>query len=338
MRELCATLAKNSSRGESDGKSREEPIAFVSQEDGGAHGEEGETSDEDMIDNLVNQCIDSEHSSVDNGDEADLNSLMKDMVEYFGEEDAAGPEITGNLTRSVNEGLSKPPNMVKLKSLLDKYKRPKNVGNLLVPRVNEVIWNEAGPLTRARDIRMQHTQGMITKAIVPITEMMDELMTAVANRQQVNAIKMLDKTKDSLRILIGVETDLNVKRRDNFKPDLQGPCKRLCSADTPTTAYLFGDDLPNGIKDITECKGLSNKLHTPGKSVMHRGSYTPGYGHRNPGKRFRPYDSQRHRKGGFVKNKGFQSGSDRGRTGNHRNQGPFLGRRPSGPKPHHRKF
>ncbi|XP_048249132.1 uncharacterized protein LOC125378194 [Haliotis rufescens] len=209
------------------------------------------------------------------------------------------------------EGVKGPSSIaVKLKSLLDKYKRPKNVGNLLVPRVNEVIWNEAGPLTRARDIRMQHTQGMITKAIVPITEMKDELMTAVANRQQVNAIKMIDKTNNSLRKLIGY----------------------------PNDSYLFGDDLPKSIKDITECKELSNKLHTPGKSAMHRGSYTPGYRHRNPGNRFRPYDPQRLRKGGFVKNKGFQSVSDRGRTGNHRNQGPFLGRRPSGPKPHHRKY
>ena len=50
--------------------------------------------------------------------------------------------------------------------------------------------------------------------------------------------------------------EVNIKRRELIKPDLNDQFKQLCGSHTPVTRLLFGDDLPKSVKEISE----TNKL------------------------------------------------------------------------------
>ena len=54
--------------------------------------------------------------------------------------------------------------------------------------------------------------------------------------------------------------DLDIKRRELIKPALNSEFKRICSATTPITDNLFGDNLPQQVKDIVETNCLKHKL------------------------------------------------------------------------------
>ncbi|XP_067654424.1 uncharacterized protein [Haliotis asinina] len=336
MEKIGSVLELISSRLASGGDSRNQPSTSECMQDGGAHdsAQEGDSeTDVDDMDILVENCMNAggpkDKEQHNNDDCIDIDSLMADMREFFDDEDDTGADILSELAKSINDGLAKSPNMEKLKPLMDKYKRPRNTELLVVPRVNEEIWNGARPHTRGRDLKLQQTQGLLVKTAIPLVELMNTLMNAVMQKQAVNPKELLAKTKDSLRLLMGVHTDINVKRRENFKPDLQGPYKRLCARGIATTTKLFGDELSKTIKDINESKELSRKLH---------GDKTPKGGFQQSfrgglGNRYKPYDIsfRGHKKGYPVKGRGAHFGiSDRGSStttqGTHR-QGGLLGKR-----------
>ncbi|XP_046574612.1 uncharacterized protein LOC124282625 [Haliotis rubra] len=338
MAQIGTALAKLSNSTENTDKDREYASdGSIHHKHGGAHEtEEGEASDEDEMDELIHRCLD-QGKEKDNHDETDdFNSLMEDMVDFFGEEDATGPEINSDLAKSINDGLTKSPNMDKLKPVMEKYKRPKNLDYLMAPRVNSVIWLEARAMTRSKDINLQRIQSLLDKATIPVVQMMDSLMSSVVHKKELNAKELLGKTKDAVRMLVGLHSDINTTRRETFKPDFRGPYKRLCSGETVATTNLFGDDLPKNIKDITESKELSNKLHSSDKT--NRGftasSFSRGarYGHGHDGSRFRPYDSQYkgYKRGGFAKGRGQSGQAGTYGSTSRQNQAPFLGKRPTG--------
>ncbi|XP_067680279.1 uncharacterized protein [Haliotis asinina] len=337
MAQISTALAKISNSAEKAEQDRESASGGQNKnKHGGAQEmEEGETSDEDEMDMLIHRCLDQGEETQTDDETDDFNSLMKDMTEFFGEEDKTGPVINSDLARSINDGLTKTPNLEKLKAIMEAYKRPKNLEYLMSPRVNAVIWHEARAMTRSKDINLQRIQNLLDKATTPVIQMMDSLMSAVVHKKDINPKELLGKTKDAVRMLVGLHSDINNTRRENFKPDLRGPYKRLCSVDTVATTNLFGDDLPKNTKDITECKELSNKLHSSEKQNRSFTAPSPsprGHGGAHHGNRFRPYDSpyRGHKKGGFTKGKGQSSHSGTyGPTGRH-NQGPFLGKRPTG--------
>ncbi|XP_046546323.1 uncharacterized protein LOC124256363 [Haliotis rubra] len=168
MEEIGSVLDLISSRLASGGDSRNQPSTSERLQDGGAHdsSQEGDSeSDVDDMDMLVTNCMNAgvskEKEQHDNDDCIDIDSLMADMREFFDEEDETGAEILPELAKSLNDGLAKSPNMEKLKPLMEKYKRPRNTELLVVPRVNEEIWNEARPHTRGRDLKLQQTQGLL---------------------------------------------------------------------------------------------------------------------------------------------------------------------------------
>ena len=44
--------------------------------------------------------------------------------------------------------------------------------------------------------------------------------------------------------------EVNIKRHEPVKPDLNDQFKQLCGSNTPVTKLLFGDDLPKLVKEI----------------------------------------------------------------------------------------
>lgn len=65
---------------------------------------------------------------------------------------------------------------------------------------------------------------------------------------------------ESLALLGHANRQLCMLRRESMKPDMKGEYTHLCSHNLKYTDYLFGDDVPKTVKDITESSKISNKI------------------------------------------------------------------------------
>ena len=79
---------------------------------------------------------------------------------------------------------------------------------------------------------------------------------------------------DAIALITHANWDLNHRCRDFIKPDLNRSYQQICSEQTELTENLFGDDLPQKIKDIIATNKVGNKLTDPnGKQTRpHRSS------------------------------------------------------------------
>ena len=54
--------------------------------------------------------------------------------------------------------------------------------------------------------------------------------------------------------------EVNTKRHELIKPDLNDQFKQLCGSHTPVTKLLFWDDLPKLVKEISETNKVGVKV------------------------------------------------------------------------------
>lgn len=65
---------------------------------------------------------------------------------------------------------------------------------------------------------------------------------------------------ETLALLGHAYRQLCMLRRGSMKPDMKGECTHLCSQNLKYTDFLFGDDVPNTVKDITDCSKINSKI------------------------------------------------------------------------------
>ena len=61
---------------------------------------------------------------------------------------------------------------------------------------------------------------------------------------------------DGVLLLANANQELNYRRRELMRPQLNTNYRRLCSPSNPVTAELFGDDLLKAVKGITDTNRL----------------------------------------------------------------------------------
>ena len=77
-----------------------------------------------------------------------------------------------------------------------------------------------------------------------------------------NGNDLLKSATDALALFANANSELPQRRRELIKPDLHDEYKHLCSSSLAITDQLFGDDLPNQVKELTEVNGVGKKLST----------------------------------------------------------------------------
>jgi hypothetical protein len=169
-----------------------------------------------------------------------------------------------NLGRNVNPGLANTINTLFRKRLSDDtltgklkcIQRPANCDSLIVPKVNPLIWDKMQPSTRSSDIKMQKLQNVLLKGTVGVVEVINSLL----DQKDEQAHSLAKKLTGSMAFTGHVIYELNMKRRELIKPDLNGQFKQLCSPHVPMTDYLFSDDLSKFVKDISETQRVANRI------------------------------------------------------------------------------
>jgi len=84
--------------------------------------------------------------------------------------------------------------------------------------------------------------------MIPVIKIADKLLEMNSNSKPVSESDMsafLQLSLDSFVLLGHLINEVNLKRRELIKPDLNEQFRQLRTSQTPVTKLLFGDDLPN---------------------------------------------------------------------------------------------
>lgn len=171
----------------------------------------------------------------------------------------------------------------------NKYRRPENCTNLVVPKINKQIWQQLRQETRNLDSAFQKAQSLLLSGLYAVLQTCNS-----SSGQQKNVLT------HAAVLLLSSNRELNLKGRDLIRPDLNKQYASLCNSSTPVSSFLFGDELNKEVEELTKSHKLSSKV--------------------TPRKRMEPYK--------VPSGRGVRGRSRLNRCGGRRNTpaSPFLGR------------
>ena len=210
-------------------------------------------------------------------------TVLTGLAQFYGESENVAADIDDQLANIVGGLTANKLAEDKLRDKLEAYARPGNCPGLVVARVNPEIWDKLSPGTRSADINLQRVQNSTVQAMVAITKAADNLVTLSRSGESLAVADTLSALVDGLALMGNAAQDLNQRRRDGHRADLNAQYKGLCNNDATGAGLVYGDDLPNRIKAIGETNRLSSKLATQTGGVS---SY--GYTQRGRGFGYRP--------------------------------------------------
>ena len=224
---------------------------------------EPETSD---IECLINETNAKDSAS----NEADI---LCDIAQDYDLDDQCSSSVGDKLAAMLNKMARRKLSEEKLKEKLNKYSRPQNCENLVGAKVNPEIWSKIRPDTRSRDLKMQKIQNTILKAITPLAELSDSLLNLKSKNDGFDTAKAVRQTLDSVALLTHANCDIIQRRRELIRPDLNKLYQQICAEHVSFTGFLFGDDLPQKIKDINMTNRVGQKL----SGQEQKGSFNRNY-------------------------------------------------------------
>jgi hypothetical protein len=122
--------------------------------------------------------------TVDNHAEPDTEpDTFGDLAQYFEDPEETGEEVSEQMATITNKALRgrrDKKDSDKLQELQDKYKRPKNVQNLQVPKINDVIWRQLRRENRIHDFSLQQSHKNYALSLIPILRALEALTRAVS--------------------------------------------------------------------------------------------------------------------------------------------------------------
>ena len=214
------------------------------------------------ISNQVNDLLQSTESSK-NCSKANEDEVLGELSKLYESEGTVSDPINAKLASLVDKMVKTSLSEEKVKEKHEKYNRPENCENLINTRVNPEIWTKVRSNTRSRDLKMQKLETSLLKSMIPIVKMSDKLLELKSNSKSASpsdVAEFLQLSLDSLALMGHSINEVNIKRRELIKPDLNDQFKQLCGSHTPVTKLLFGDDLPKSVKEISETNKVGVKV------------------------------------------------------------------------------
>ena len=145
---------------------------------------------------------------------------------------------------------------------MNKYHRPKNCENLTKVRVNQAVWDNLSPAVRSQDVKLQKVQTSLFKSLCALTSTVNKLLGKLSSIPSGNEI--VQEATDAFALIANANLELNQRRRELMKPNLHNDYKHLCSSNSSVTItdQLFGNDLANKVKELTEFNRVGKKFAT----------------------------------------------------------------------------
>ncbi|XP_060603392.1 uncharacterized protein LOC132756355 [Ruditapes philippinarum] len=150
-------------------------------------------------------------------DESESNiGILSEVEQSFAEDHKTGEPVGEKLAIVVNKALRAPTDKEKMKALTEKYKRPENLENLQIPRVENTVWEQLRNDTKLDDASKQKTIGLLNQLLLPTIHAMEELSKA----KQPDVNKISEYVGDSFKLMAHHINNINSQRKDNIKKEM----------------------------------------------------------------------------------------------------------------------
>ena len=199
---------------------------------------------------------------------------MKDLKTFFKDRDESGPAIDVDIAKSINSGLRSLGQTEEVKKLKEKYKKPSNVENLQVPKVDSVVWRNISDKGKAVDAVIQK---IVAKFLPGMSAVIQQFALLHKHKKEIKKSPLLKEirrlTTDAVLPLSHAVSASCQQRKDAIKPDLDTKFHVLCEPSQPMSAtHLFGDNLNARLKELGDTKmfSLSKKTYSYRKDNKQR--------------------------------------------------------------------
>ena len=174
-----------------------------------------------------------------------------------------GPAISSQLAKIIDGKFATEFDLSKRKKILDKYPPPENCASLFLPKVNPQIWSKLNTNAKRTDIRMSSLQDSLVKATSAVSVAINDLLSAREQKTIPVYKDLIAKLIDSVVLIGHVSSELTFKRRDSLRPYLTNDFKQGCSRSVKPGNYLFGDDLPETLKQVRATSRIVSSATNP---------------------------------------------------------------------------
>ncbi|XP_045126311.1 uncharacterized protein LOC123513294 [Portunus trituberculatus] len=144
------------------------------------------------------------HTAAD-GDNADFLRSLEELSGHFHGEEEKGEPLSEHLATILNASLRRRPSADGVKATCGKIKLSSNVPNLTVPATNTAITDAMSAGGKLIDLRLFHTNGLISKALVPVAQCISD----IGEGKGKPVSSYLDGLNNSLRLLASAVNYVN---------------------------------------------------------------------------------------------------------------------------------
>lgn len=229
---------------------------------------------EQSINTLINQSSESQRDAP--GGKIDLLSGIANDLKL---DQKKAPAINEQIAKIVHGLMREKLTDEVLTAAQNRYNTPENCECLASTKVNHLIWDKLKPDTRSADIKLQRVQSNLVKGLIPVVSIVEKLVQARDKipKDALDAPELIRAATDAIALIGAANFELNMRRRDNIKPELNEDYKHLCSSSVPFSEFLFGNDadLSKQLKDLAEATKVSKKLNP--KAESHKSNGYRGY-------------------------------------------------------------
>jgi hypothetical protein len=266
--------------------------------------EEEEGGNADPLDKLTD-IVGSQDNNEDEEEGQAFDRALSDLAGFFHSEEERGEPLCEKLAKVLDASLRRKPQDASVKATAAKIKIPANVPNLNVPATNDDIAKAMSQSGKLLDTHLSRTNLLLSKAIVPIAQILNDL----GNKKAQKVEYYMDGLNDSLRLIAASFNYLNQTRKEVARQNIrEASLAQLCKWDCEVgQSQLFPFDVTKRCDELNKVKSL-------GSSSFKRAP-RPGYSDfKWPKQRFESHRSQ----GPYPKGK--------------KGPRPFLGKRQQGHK------
>lgn len=210
---------------------------------------------------LLQDVDDVDAPSLAESENEDTTGKVDSLVTEVTEDEVTGPAISEKIANVLNNILASGLNDQATKRRKENIHRPTNSTLLAQTRVNSEIWDIAKKPTRSMDARLQALQDTLIKGLIPLADMTGKVGESLDSGAAMPTKETLwEALSNSLLLVAAANHSLNICRRDLFKTDLDDSYKALCNNKHPIGSELFGDDLAERLKTVTESNKAAKQL------------------------------------------------------------------------------
>lgn len=209
--------------------------------------------DEDPENNPGSESDDDSDQELDMFFEEEPNAQsgegFDELEEFFEPQDGVGDDVgeqIGKITDRALRGNKEKKDEEKLNNLKQKHLRPKNVPNLQVPKVDDILWRQLKREVRAVDFQLQRSNANYNQALIPVVKAMEYMKSSEHG-------KASECITDAFKILcLNIKTNI-AGRRERIRKELQTKFRPLCQNEASAT-NLFGDNFQEAVKKLEATK------------------------------------------------------------------------------------